>query len=202
MECDMVTKPTGRRRGRPRLPLRDDPERYWVARFLAECELKGPGMTDRQIALAMTTVRYGEVVNDSENVKNLVTASAAVAFKYAKGDARYPSDTVRGEEDRKQPRYRSAFHPRADDLLRKARRLWSGHDADDCKWLVAMREAWVRTLSGFPEKFALQSASSLCLVAGEIPFFYRALQPIIHFRFHGGPVPSFSAPDFIPHDAA
>jgi hypothetical protein len=191
----MVTKPTGRRRGRPRLPLRNDPERYWVARFLAECELKRPGITDRKIALAMTAVRYGEAVDDFENVKNLTTASGPVDFKYVK-------DSIRGREDSKEPRNRSAFHRRADDLLRKARRLWSSHDQGDCKWLVAMREAWVRTLSGSPEKFALQAASSLCLVAGEIPFFYRALQPIIHFRFHGGPVPGFSAPDFIPHSAA
>ena len=145
----MVTKPTGRRRGRPRLPLRDDPERYWVARFLAQCELKGPGMTDRQIALAMTAVRYGEAVADSENVGNLATASGPVDFKYVKDSG------LRGREDSKEPRNRSAFHPRADDLLRKARHLRSSHDQDDCKWLVAMREAWVQTLSGSPEKFAL-----------------------------------------------
>lgn len=202
MKCDMVTKPTGRRRGRPHLRLRDDPERYWIARFLAECDLKGPGMTDRGIALMMTAVRYGEVANDSENVKNLVTASGAVAFKYAKGDVRYPSGTVRGEEDRKQPRYRSAFHPRADDLLRKARRLWSGHDADDCKWLVVMREAWVQALSGPEFKASLLAASSLCLFAGETPFFHRVIGPIIEARFGLRPASGFTAPEFNPYDAA
>src|SRR5208337_343712 len=115
MPCNMVTKPTGRPRGRPRLPLREDPERYLIAYYQAQCCLLGPGAS-RGVALSIAMVRYGELVNDPENVKTFTTASGPVVFHYSKG-------TVRGDEGSSHPRDSSAFHPRADDLARKARRL-------------------------------------------------------------------------------
>jgi hypothetical protein len=194
--CDMVTKPTGRRRGRPRLPLRNDPERYLLAYFVAQCRLKKPGMSDREIALTLTAVRYGEIANEPEYVTNFVTSSGPVGFEYA-------VSIVHGDEESSEPRNESAFHARADDLARKARRkLNEDLGSDDGSWLLNMSNAWIVTLAGEPFDGAMRLASAFCLVEREIAFFYRVVQPIIQSRFDLGPVPHFTMPDFIPHEAA
>ncbi len=111
----MVSKPTGRPRGRPRLPLRDDPQRHWIARYVTEC-LLSPGVSDRGIAVMMTAVRFGELCHVSDAAK-LGDPNGVLEFRYASRD-------VRGREGgaSESRRNSSALQPRADDLARKARR--------------------------------------------------------------------------------
>jgi hypothetical protein len=153
-------------------------------------------MSDRGIALAMTAMRYGEVVDDPENLKNLATASGPVRFIFA-----HAKHQVRGTKGSKEPRDATAFHVRADDLARKARRV-SGSNEDDARWLLAMAEAWMASLAGKSLRDAWLYASSRCRVAGETAFFKKVLEPIIEYRFQLRlEEPCFSPPDFNPHDA-
>lgn len=60
----MVTKPTGGPEGRPRLPLRDDKDRYAIAYFAAQRRIAGKrNFSTRDIALELTKLRHGKVVN-------------------------------------------------------------------------------------------------------------------------------------------
>ena len=192
----MVSKPTGRPKGRPPLPLREDPERYWLSRYAAEC-LLSPSVSDRGIAVMMTAVRFGELTYVSEAAK-LGNPEGVLGFRFASPDVRGRAGGA--SESR---RNSSAFHPRADDLARKARRLLNNDcGADDGRWFLAMTQAWIATLAVKAFKAAWLLASSRCFVAGEIAFFKRVMEPIIESRFQLGPEPRFSAPDFIPHDSA
>jgi hypothetical protein len=195
MVCNMVTKPTGRDRNRPHRPLRKDPDCYWIARYVAECRIKGPGQTDRGIALAMTMVRRGALINDPENV---------AAFQRG-GTALFEADAYRGNQDAQNARRRntSAFHPPADDLARKARRLLNQTSSwEDTVWLADMSAAWAFALGASSFDMAYNRASIHCWKISETRFFERVLRPIVEHRFDRGPAPAFTAPDFFPHASA
>jgi hypothetical protein len=197
MKCDMVSKPTGRPRGRPNLALRDDPDRYVVTYYYAWAVQPPPGMSARGIALSLGAVLPGEVVNTEENLENLTNWRGNVLFHLA------PREQRRGEEGSKEPRNQSAFHPRADDLARKARKFAalpiSSHDGS---WFEKMTCAWMATQRGHDWTVSHAGARLCCDNIDEMPIFKRALEPIINFRFGRGPEPRFRLPDFIPHDPA
>ena len=189
MKRDMVSKPTGRPRGRPALPLQIDPERYWIALFYAGFRLRPPGASQREIALRWAALRYGVLALDARTTK--------LSYVYANADVR----GVLGRQSESR-RNSSAFHPRVDDLQRKLRRILTAGDLDDRTWLTSMTDAWECTFTGQSLEKSLDNASAYCMTVGELHFFERVLGPIIRHRFHGGPAPRFSVPDFISHDAS
>ena len=137
MICNMVTKPTGAPRGRPQLPLRADHEGHLLAYYQAQCLLYGRGSA-RAIALSLAMVRFGEMVNNPENLENF-SRGCPVDFVYL--------GATRGTEGSKEPRDKSAFHPRVDDWSRKARRFSNESLAtDDGRWFTCMTHAWVAVL--------------------------------------------------------
>lgn len=91
MICDMVTKPTGRARGRPPLPLREDPERHWIAHFYAACRLKPPEESDRTIALRTVAQRFGQTSVVSKTVDLLLDSGPETHRRYI-----YAGTDVRG----------------------------------------------------------------------------------------------------------
>jgi hypothetical protein len=185
----MVSKPTGCPKGRPRLLLGDDPERYFLtyyqANSLLEREKKG-GMSSRQLALTMVAARYGQIEYDPQIPPD------SVKFKYVKGH-------LLGSAGSDEPRNATAFHPRMDNLARKARQLFNygSVETDDGKWFAHMTQAWVAALGCKPISAAYGLTLNSCMAISEVPFFHRALRPIIDSRF-GSPVPYFTLPDFNP----
>jgi hypothetical protein len=180
------------------VPLSKDPECYWIARYVAECRLKAPGMSDRGIALTLTAVRFGQLVNEAANIEGFTTGSAGAWFEYGEKDVRGHRYAVKDKR-----RNSSAFHPRADDLARKARRLLQQTRSwEDTVWLANMAAAWAFALGGESLGMAYNRASIHCWKIGETRFFERVLRPIVEHRFGRGPAPAFSAPDFNPHPIA
>jgi hypothetical protein len=162
---------------------------------MAQRALCGEG-AGRGVALALAMVRYGELVDVPKNLANFAQSRPAI-FNYAK------KSNVRGVEGSKEPRNTSAFHPRADDLERKARRLGvKGMDTDDGRWFAQMGNAWIAALGVNSLEAAKDLALRSCSAVGETPFFERVLNPIIESRFGRCPEPHFSIPDFIPHEPA
>jgi hypothetical protein len=99
----------------------------------------------------------------------------------------------------------SAFHPRADDLSRKRRRILDTGSADDLEWLADVARAWAWTIAmpslGHPFTECLEKALAYCERANELVFFETGLAPIIRHQFDLGSAPQFcAAPEFIPHD--
>jgi hypothetical protein len=191
MKCNMVTKPTGRPEGRPPKPLAEDDERYLAALLRAPALLpslaKQLGFSERGFALSLTAARRGTPVRVDED--------GALVF------ALNPDERRRGAEGDKEPRNQSAFHPRADDLRRKAARL-STLDGVEGAWFAQMALAWAFCFYASNHLYAFAGARAGCLNAYELPFFDRVMAPIINHRFGHGPKPNLRLPEFIPHDAA
>jgi hypothetical protein len=61
----MVTKPTGRQRGRQPLALRDDPERYPIAYFVARLTVSSPRYAGPPHALAKIIMQAHHGVIDT-----------------------------------------------------------------------------------------------------------------------------------------
>jgi len=189
---DMVSRPTGRPSGRPQVAVKDDPERYWITNFIAKCGLnRAAGLFERGIALTMVAVRFGELANRPDNVRNLLEVSRDALFLYA--------SERRGRERDGAPRNVNAFWQRADDLCRKARR-WKQLSlaGADGQWVGHMVNAWTLTLGGTTLYYALRWSGQACEQVGELGFHARVLAPIALSRFGSGPEPKFRVPEFIP----
>jgi hypothetical protein len=154
-------------------------------------------MSARGIALALTTAWRGEMVKDPYNMDNAREWKGDVLFRIKRGEQ------VRGTEGSSEARDESVFHPRADDLARKARRLsLLPITSDDGAYFSHLTSAWVATCRGHDWIKSHASARLCCDFAGELPLFSRAMEPILNHRFNRGPPPAFLLPDFIPHDVA
>jgi len=145
----------------------------------------------------MVAAYYGQIESDPQIPPDLVK------FKYVRGH-------LLGRAGSDEPRNATAFHPRGDNLARKARQLFNhgSVETDDGKWFAHMVQAWIATLGCKPISAAYGLTLNSCMAISEVPFFHRVLRPIIDSRF-GGPVPYFTLPDFSPatpefnpHDAA
>ncbi len=189
----MVTKATGRPRGRPKMALQDDPERYVLAWYEAVSRLNEhtPKFSRRGLALHIAMVWRGELVNNPENIEHWLKGSGPVAFQATKR---------RGVEGSKDPRHATAFHPIADDIARKARALGClDSTSGDGVWWIAMVNSWKVALAE-PDFILAQYPIVWCRLIGEYPFQQRVLARFVEARFGGRALPQFSLPDFIPHD--
>lgn len=193
----MVTKRT---RGRPPLPLREDQERFWLAHFCMAVGFRRPDEPERQVALKTVILRHGTLIPTTD-----VQIGAMRALVFSGEKRGYVYTGRPSGEDKKTSRNPTAFQPRADDLIRKRRRILDSMNADDLEWLAAMARAWAWADRGpslgrsFDQCF--ETASAYCAKAGEMTFFDTVLAPMLRHQFDLGPSPQFCAtPEFIPKD--
>jgi hypothetical protein len=186
----MVTKKTGRDPWRPRLPLREDKDRYAMVYFTALRRIvrMRSGASARFVALTMTQLRYGRPVEDAENIQAMRKGRP---FKI-----RWQGKQHGNEKGPKEhPRNKSAFHAMADDFARKERKLGKlDGKTDDGRWFNAMAMAWMLCLDGnSPASFAM--AARLARSVNETAYFKQKMAPMFIGRCNFLPVP-----DFLPHD--
>ena len=182
----MVSKPTGRDPHRPAVPLRARGDRYLLT--FMEAHKHDPSLSERGIALAISSVMHGELVGIFNNSGRGPVALWEYKDRQRRG--------VEGDD----PRNRRAFNPWADNLARTVRKFRSltGETADGVWWLN-MTRGWEYCLYADTHLLAYSGAQAACMLAGERYFFDRAMAPIANHRFGLGPEPKFSLPDFCPH---
>jgi hypothetical protein len=187
----MVTKPTGKREGRPRLPLRNDKDRYAIAYFAAQRRIAGKrNFSTRSIALALMQMQHGKVVVNTPG--NIRAMHEGRPFKVWTGPGKYRGDEKGSAEH---PRNKSVFHALADDFARKERKLGQlDAKTDDARWFLAMARAWMLCLDGNGARsFAM--AWRLAESVDQLSYFKREMAPIFMRRCIFLP-----APEFFPHD--
>jgi hypothetical protein len=172
----MVSKRTGKKVGRPGLRLRDDPDRYWLALFVALSWIaRDRGLSAQKVAVTLMAMRHGKFVLSPENVSAL---EQGLPIQIA-----YPANEFRGRAG-KEWRERSPLHWRADLFLRKARklerRLQASPEGSDFHWFAILAIAWRVALGGHGD--LLSVAAQLCASIGEQAYFQRAIAPFIKRR--------------------
>jgi hypothetical protein len=185
----MVTKPTGRprgrprkngqpkpmgRRGRPRRPVSTDPNRYAFAIFeLCIQDAKKRGISELAVVETLVGLAFGAVVPTSEN---LARAAGGVAHRVWMPPYKLPP--WRLKQDPSEPaecwRYGNAFRPWADDLRRNLRRLRKGPDG---AWLRAMTSALLLCCEG--EIHKIDEACAHAASVGESAYFEEHLRPLM-----------------------
>jgi hypothetical protein len=192
----MVTKPTGRPRGRP--GLRYDPERYWLAFVAASISLgKKRGLSARKVALTLTSVRHGRPVEKSENIRALLEGRP---FRVYATQYRLPADPNKpgwapGQPDRSEGGRggKSVFHVRADDDARKILRL-KKLLTDDGNWFRTMAKAWRICLAGGDRA----DAESLALSVDELDHFASKMDQVRLRHIAGGNLGNLLLLDLFP----
>jgi hypothetical protein len=185
----MVTKPTGRPRGRPKKPdqpkpkkvrgrppqpLAANPDRYALAYFEAHflgAALHRDRVSELQVAEQLAAQVYGETVQTPENL-----ASKARGERYQVWMPPFRLDQ-RPYDGAPNWRHGNSFRPWADDLRRKLRRLRNGSN-DDARWLRAMGIAWFVCLQGNVDE--IEYARGLAGSAGEAAFFEEKMLPVAY----------------------
>jgi hypothetical protein len=175
----MVTKRTGRprgrpsktepppapkgKRGRPRTPLAEDEQRYTLA-FLHNHINRGRswGLSERKLVDHFATLRHGKFIPAMENSLALLNRRPfAVQFER--------DHFVQGVQD-SHWRGKNAFRPLADNLYRKYRNLCKRPDC--AQWLNGMSSLWDMCFEKDPN--CLSEAQELAEVLGE-----RLMNPLI-----------------------
>jgi len=174
----MVSKRTGKKIGRPRLRLCDDPDRYWLALFVALTWIaRDRGLSSQKVALTLMAMRHGRFVLTPENLSAL---QQGLPIQIA-----YPANEFRGRIGAEW-REKSALHWRADIFLRKARKLERRlqalpvGSADDFHWFAILATAWRVAVGGQGD--LLTAAARLCASIGEQAYFERVMAPFIKRR--------------------
>lgn len=178
----MVTPRTGRPRGRPRRPWREDPDRYLVA--LLQALLRAPGRapgekppSEREVALTLTTLIEG-FEGDLKELKEALEDGGPLTPMWAAW-GRDPENKS-AEEPTIAARIRTKL-PHADDL--------GGQ-----RWLGWMTAAFWNSLFG-PDD--LPKIHALCLAAGEEDFLLNRLLPIFEYRHRRAPPTRFRLADLM-----
>jgi hypothetical protein len=169
----MVTKPTGRPRARPRVPLRSDPDRYAVAMALSfEIDL---GLSARKAALLVAAVvagREGDVEPEFAARHPSTEAMAPATFyKVARPGA--PA-TIEGKAATIRQKMRGVRIKAGD---------FGPFDIEDGRWLHYMATAFLVTRQqGHPMNLRAAALHMASLV-GERAFAEAVLLPMIDARF-------------------
>lgn len=183
----MVTKPTGRRSGRPHLPLRDDPERHAFAYFVGRLTASSPLYLDSPHALAKLIMQAHYGIIDTPETRDAVTDALLDGR-----DFRLSMRTIKGRnnaESKEQWRDRDSANAMADNFCKKARNLESRliepsdgeHATDDQKdahWLALMSTAWRLAIGVYAyrgDRFA--EAARLAAKVGESDYFWGVMAP-------------------------
>lgn len=201
----MVSKPTGRPRGRPRKiaptasqnrrrgrppkSLSNDPDRYWLAFVQAHIPLaKADGLSEVDTIRAFIAPRIG-LFEPSED--NLVVLNAG-------GTIPLFAPWTKGREGGSEWRDQNSFNPHIDDVRRKLRTIRSSQ-SNDAHWLAAMAIAWFECLQGRSNRVGY--ARALATSKGELTYFENVMYPLMLRRAierHSGAERSkFSLPEYL-----
>jgi hypothetical protein len=220
MVCNMVTKSTGRPSGRPALALRDDPEQYAIAYFVARRGLPYLHRVESPHALAKLIMQAHHGIIDTAE-----TREAVISAIWAGRDFQLRMTKLRGQNEvsnKEQWRDRLSANAMAANFCKKVRKLEkklidpsdaesASSDQKDATWLALMSAAWrlaigVYTYSGDP--FA--AAAGLAAKAGESDYFLSVIAPQFvacsSFRAPENERPSFltriNSPELNPNETA
>lgn len=189
-----MTKKTGRlKRGRPRLPLRDDEDGYAIVHFAALRRIlkKRNNVSTRFVALTLMQLRHGQIVNTPEKPENIRAAREGRAF-YVSMDVKLQRGNEKDEGGKEHARNKCAFHARADNFACRERKLKKlDGKTDDGRWFNAMAKAWMLCLDGNGAR-SVAMAKNLASSVGELDYFKQKMFPIFMRRC--------TDPEFIPHD--
>lgn len=201
----MVSKPTGRPRGRPRKvtptrsesrprgrprkPLSDDPDRHWLAFVQAHIPLaKADGFSEADTIRAFIAPRIGQFELSEESLVVLNAGGTVPLF----------TPWTKGREGGSEWRDRNSFNPHIDDVKRKLRRIRST-ESDDSHWLAAMAIAWFECLQGRSDR--ADYARALATSKGELTYFQNVMYPLMLRRAierHSGAERSnFNLPEYL-----
>jgi hypothetical protein len=183
----MVTKATGRPRGRPPLALRDDPERYPIAHFVARLTVSSPRYAGPPHALAKIIMQAHHGIIDTAETRDAVS-DALLGGR----DFRISMKKLGGRNDannKDQWRDRDSANAMADNFCNKVRKLGrklidptdaedATSDQKDAYWLALMSTAWrlaigVYTYRGDPSA----ESARLAAKAGESDHFCEVIAP-------------------------
>ena len=182
----MVSKPTGRPRGRPRKsvvslaagpvgrpfkPLARDPNR-WALAFVERAIRAGAaaGYSELRIIDTFVTGQFGRIVETPENLERL--RRDQLLYVWMRGSRLPPWRMKQSPSDRCETwRYKNAFRPFIDDLRRKLRRHRGRND--DANRLRTMADILEICLIGKRIDKARRLAASI----GEAEYFEEKLRP-------------------------
>ena len=154
----MVSKPTGRTRGRPRKPLAERPGRYVFAQLEAFIQrAKERGLKEFQVAEVVASMLSSDISPIPGN---------PAGFVLNPSDYRKTEDADKKAE---QHRYGKAHRALADDLRRTLRRFRKD------PWFLPMTASWRLCIDGELEK--VDEARSLATSVGEEAFFDAEMLP-------------------------
>jgi hypothetical protein len=206
----MATKRTGRKRGRPHLPLRVDPARHELAFFdalTAIAHTLGNGISERQIAIALMGLKIGVPVDTPDTLKAITEGRPFEIFcppEFVK-PKRLRRFRNLGEERPSvcEPRDQSIVNAMAGDLVRKVNKFRNmPEDSEDKKWLSRISAALYLTLRG--NGYGVTGmVGDMAADGGELAYFEAVLAPYIRERQGGEPrAKRIRRPELNPHAAA
>jgi hypothetical protein len=183
----MVTKRTGKPRGRPTWDLRKDRDRYLIAAFWAtqvhESQFNSnQRATRRSVAMLFAAIERGELEASEGNRTTVLQGSGKLAFG---------ASVTRAQNDAGS----NPIQARADDIRRKAERALR----EDADWTERMATAFHAAFYYPSESSAKLAAFSVCAKITETEFFGKSLVPFIEGRFDPLKAVVFTLPDFMPN---
>ncbi len=181
----MVTKPTGRPRGRPAIPLASDPNRYAYAAYRLWVQLAAERkIGERDVAKAVATMALSDPYPERSNIEAMFRGDP---FRVVVANPRFS----RRDQREGRPlgfRHSDDFAPHADDLRRLARHFERRSRAH-AAWLQKMTRILRICESG--DRSKIEEAARLADEIGEVEHWRECVFPA-YFS-------ADSAPEFIPH---
>jgi hypothetical protein len=188
----MVTKRTGRPRGRPDWDLLLDRDRYLIAAFWAtlihDNQLKGDQKVTRHaVAMLYAAIKRGELTDSADNLATLNRGEGKLKFR---------TSITRVQFDEHAGVKANDIKTYADNLRRKAERAMKSNRYE---WLEALTAAFALAFYHPDREYALIFARLNCLAVSEMAFFEQSLKPFIVGRFDPAKRVFFGLPDFMPN---
>jgi hypothetical protein len=165
-----MTLKTGKRRGRPKGPVKDNPDRYLLARIEAEIVRVEGRFSERKVIKTLVAVAIGQAVDTAENRDRI---RRGLPFEMNTLPGRLQARGLQpGRVD--DERYRDAFAPYLDDLRRQLRDLRERKDARG-DWHRTMVRVFGLVIDGV----SIDNARELAESIGERAFFDERLATLM-----------------------
>jgi hypothetical protein len=166
---------SGNPNGRPHLPLRDDPDRYYIA-FYEGC--LGAGMPPNRAAAITTAFMDGAETQLNDALLACPDAARQIKSAWRANIKRCPEGSVVLLYRKRQDSRFNGFPSRIKGVQAKARAAWNG-PADDRHWLYNMSLAMAYTWFAPPVEILPYVVFGHADIAGERQFAVDVLLPII-----------------------
>jgi hypothetical protein len=192
----MVTKPTGRPRGRPKKErpppaprssgrpkkaLAESADRYFLAIVQANIDkAKENGISERRVVEVYSALRNGMIVDTPENLTAMLDWKKFEVYFKGRRRGCLPDHQNHSGQWHEQ----DAFRPDADGIRLRLRKIRNAELPDaDWFWLAAMSRAWLICFEG--EMRLTTYAEALAAIAGERDYFNRVMKPLLVKIFLG-----------------